>query len=77
MITFTPISGAARAATTTPFAFLLQVDDVRILIDCGSPDWNQEPSPFDKDRIDVDQDAEQPPWKEYCDTMEKCVFFSR
>ena len=44
MITFTPLSGAARLSNTTPLAYLLQIDDVRILLDCGSPDWVPEPS---------------------------------
>ena len=39
MITFTPLSGPARSPRTVPLAYLLQVDDVRILLDCGSPDW--------------------------------------
>ena len=44
MITFTPLSGSANAQNTSPLAYLLQVDDVRILLDCGSPDWMPEPS---------------------------------
>lgn len=44
MITFTPLSGAARSSRTIPLAYLLQVDDIRILLDCGSPDWCPEPS---------------------------------
>ena len=31
MITFTPLSGSARSQNTSPLAYLLQVDDVRIL----------------------------------------------
>ena len=39
MITFTPLSGGAQLSKTIPLCYLLQVDDVRILLDCGSPDW--------------------------------------
>ncbi|KAF8917844.1 beta-lactamase-like protein [Mucidula mucida] len=55
MITFTPLSGAARSTRTTPLAYVLQVDDVRILLDCGSPDWAPE-----------GQDLEDQPWEQYC-----------
>lgn len=44
MITFTPLSGSAHSQNISPLAYLLQVDDVRILLDCGSPDWRPEPS---------------------------------
>lgn len=44
MITFTPLSGSAHSQSTSPLAYLFQVDDVRILLDCGSPDWRTEPS---------------------------------
>ncbi|KAF8204818.1 beta-lactamase-like protein [Pholiota molesta] len=69
MITFTPLSGAARSSTTTPLAYLLQVDDVRILIDCGSPDWAPEPSPFDPSTSTTE---DQPPsWTEYTEALQK------
>ena len=55
MITFTPLSGAARSTRTTPLAYILQVDDVRILLDCGSPDWAPEHQ--------VEDEGE---WEEYC-----------
>ncbi|KAJ3518061.1 hypothetical protein NLJ89_g102 [Agrocybe chaxingu] len=67
MITFTPLSGAARASKTTPLCYLLQIDDVRILIDCGSPDWNPEPSPFEPS----EETQEQAPWIEYCEAIQK------
>lgn len=44
MITFTPLSGSAHSQNISPLAYLLQVDDVCILLDCGSPDWRPEPS---------------------------------
>ena len=71
MITFTPLSGAAQSSTTSPLAYLLQVDDVRILIDCGSPDWSPEPSPFEES---TPEQQEQPPsWTEYVEALEKFV----
>ncbi|KAF4620059.1 hypothetical protein D9613_005242 [Agrocybe pediades] len=69
MITFTPLSGAARSSKTTPLSYLLQIDDVRILIDCGSPDWFPEPSPFQP--VHPEDDAQIPPWKQYTDELER------
>ncbi|KAF5358936.1 hypothetical protein D9758_004760 [Tetrapyrgos nigripes] len=63
MITFTPLSGAASSSKTIPLCYLLQVDDVRILLDCGSPDWQPEPSP----------EAEQYSWEEYCKSLRECA----
>ena len=37
MLTFTPLSGAAKSERTNPLASL-QVDDINILLDRGSPD---------------------------------------
>ncbi|KAJ6515698.1 beta-lactamase-like protein [Mycena sanguinolenta] len=68
MITFTPLSGAAHSSRTTPLAYLLQVDDVRILLDCGSPDWSPEiPA--------LNPDAEEPTfhWEEYCQSLRECA----
>ncbi|KIY49386.1 hypothetical protein FISHEDRAFT_41247 [Fistulina hepatica ATCC 64428] len=57
MITFMPLSGDARSSRTSPLCYLLQVDDVCILLDCGSPDWSPE-SP------------ETPyPWENYCASL--------
>lgn len=42
MITFRPLAGAVGADSVVPLAYLLQIDDVRVLLDCGSPDWSQE-----------------------------------
>lgn len=42
MITFRPLAGAVGADNLAPLAYLLQVDDVRVLLDCGSPDWSPE-----------------------------------
>ncbi|KAJ7180289.1 beta-lactamase-like protein [Mycena crocata] len=62
MITFTPLSGAAHSARTSPLAYLLQVDDVRILLDCGSPDWSPE-EPTAK----VEEQTFH--WEEYCQAL--------
>ncbi|KIL70193.1 hypothetical protein M378DRAFT_96579 [Amanita muscaria Koide BX008] len=66
MITFTPLSGAANSSRTTPLCYILQVDDVRILLDCGSPDWDPEPT---------EEDAGDTPnmRKEYCKTLRECA----
>ncbi|KAH9844105.1 beta-lactamase-like protein [Rhodofomes roseus] len=63
MITFTPLSGAARSSRTVPLAYLLQVDDVRILLDCGSPDWCPE----------GESGEEGHHWDKYCDTLKECA----
>lgn len=65
MITFTPLSGAARSSRSTPLAYLLQIDDVRILLDCGSPDWSPEPS--------LSRTEEAYHWEEYCRTLRELV----
>ncbi|KAI6130362.1 beta-lactamase-like protein [Pisolithus croceorrhizus] len=49
MITFTPLSGAVGESQTCPLAYLLQLDDVRVLLDCGSPDWSPEERAFKPD----------------------------
>lgn len=63
MITFTPLAGAARLSRTTPLCYLLQVDDVLILLDCGSPDWAPESSEHDKAFF----------WEEYCKALREYV----
>jgi hypothetical protein len=68
MITFTPLSGAARSSRSTPLAYLLQVDDVRILLDCGSPDWTPEAS----SSYEVNQ-GEQFHWEEYSSALREYV----
>ncbi|TFK82062.1 hypothetical protein K466DRAFT_530929 [Polyporus arcularius HHB13444] len=67
MITFTPLSGAAGTIRTVPLAYLLEVDDVRILLDCGSPDWCPEPPAGDAD------ESESLPWEKYCDALKECA----
>ncbi|KAF9076851.1 beta-lactamase-like protein [Rhodocollybia butyracea] len=62
MITFTPLSGAARSLQT-PLCYLLQVDDVRILLDCGSPDWEPEKQ----------EENSRRPWEEYCSSFRECA----
>ncbi|KZT38353.1 hypothetical protein SISSUDRAFT_1021621 [Sistotremastrum suecicum HHB10207 ss-3] len=62
MITFSPLSGGAASTVNPPLAYLLQVDEVRILLDCGSPDWNLEsPSSSSSDT--------QEPWQSYCTAL--------
>ncbi|KAG7449018.1 uncharacterized protein BT62DRAFT_963819 [Guyanagaster necrorhizus] len=68
MITFTPLSGAACSQRTTPLAYLLQVDDVTILLDCGSPDWVPEPSTSATTGDDVEC-----PWEAYCKALRECA----
>ena len=65
MITFKPLTGAARGSDSRPLCYLLQVDDVRILLDCGSPDWSPE---------SLDDDDENTPWEEYAEQLRKYVF---
>lgn len=74
MITFTPLSGAARSSQTTPLAYILQIDDVRILIDCGSPDWVPESSPFQQRPPENPDDM--PAWTDYCEALRKFVLYS-
>ena len=35
MLTFTPLSDTAKPSRTNPLAYLVQVDDGNILLDCG------------------------------------------
>lgn len=66
MITFTPLSGGAQSSQTTPLCYLLQVDDVRILLDCGSLDRNPE-SYVAK----ADADAGEEAWDQYTRSLER------
>lgn len=68
MITFTPLSGAANGRTT-PLCYLLQVDDVRILLDCGSPDWNPE------NPVSEGQEEPEYHWQDYCQALREFVPF--
>ncbi|THG98212.1 hypothetical protein EW026_g3930 [Hermanssonia centrifuga] len=70
MITFTPLSGAARSSRKTPLAYLLQVDDVRILLDCGSPDWcPEEASSSTVKEEDLAESAYH--WEQYCQALKQ------
>jgi hypothetical protein len=72
MITFRPLAGSARSETIQPLAYLLQVDDVRILLDCGAPDWCPEPS---SSAVTNDSlNARDYHWQQYCDTLRQFVF---
>lgn len=67
MLTFTPLSGAAKSSRTSPLAYLLQVDDINILLDCGSPDWCPEPTSSENGG------ENKFPWEQYCDHLKECV----
>ncbi|EIW82350.1 hypothetical protein CONPUDRAFT_54247 [Coniophora puteana RWD-64-598 SS2] len=69
MITFTPLSGAARSSVTSPLAYLLQIDDVKILLDCGSPDWNPEKIPS----TSTESDSSPYFWQDYCNALKQCA----
>ncbi|TFY62810.1 hypothetical protein EVG20_g6565 [Dentipellis fragilis] len=69
MLTFTPLSGAARSSRTTPLAYVLQVDDVTILLDCGAPDWCPEPSSSALKTDDLDSQSTH--WEKYCQTLQE------
>ncbi|KIJ56611.1 hypothetical protein M422DRAFT_22765 [Sphaerobolus stellatus SS14] len=69
MITFTPLAGGAQSSQITPLCYLLQVDDVRILLDCGSPDWN--PESFTKKS---DDEAAEEPWEQYVQALESIAY---
>ena len=71
MLTFTPLSGAAKSSRTCPLAYLLQVDDITILLDCGSPDWCPEPTSLKTEGVDGAEDIY--PWKQYCDKLREYV----
>jgi cleavage and polyadenylation specificity factor subunit 2 len=72
MITFTPLSGAARSSRSAPLAYLLQVDDVRILLDCGSPDWNPEDSSSSAVKSEDTQETSFH-WEGYCKALREYV----
>jgi cleavage and polyadenylation specificity factor subunit 2 len=44
---FTSLSGDSQSASSQPLAYVLQIDDIKILLDCGSPEWCPE---SDEDR---------------------------
>ena len=75
MLTFTPLSGAAKSSRTSPLAYLLQVDDIKILLDCGSPDWCPESTSLETERADGTDDTY--PWKQYCDKLREYVAVDR
>lgn len=68
MITFTPLAGGAQSPQTTPLCYLLQVDDVRILLDCGSPDWNPEPQAT---KAEDGDDTGEETWDQYTRSLER------
>jgi len=73
MLSFTPLSGAAKSSRTSPLAYLLQVDDINILLDCGSPDWCPESHPSTTTEGDDVTEKNKFPWEQYCDKLRECV----
>lgn len=74
MLTFTPLSGAAKSSRTSPLAYLLQVDDINILLDCGSPDWCPEPPSSENAGDGATENKFH--WERYCDKLKEWVFRS-
>ncbi|CAE6481103.1 unnamed protein product [Rhizoctonia solani] len=68
MITFTPLTGGAATTRTIPLCYILQIDDVRILLDCGAPDWHPEPSTEANGTTGENQQGE-PHWVQYCEQL--------
>ncbi|KAG9118397.1 hypothetical protein FRC07_007107, partial [Ceratobasidium sp. 392] len=68
MITFTPLTGGAASSRTTPLCYILQIDDVRILLDCGAPDWHPENTSSEPTDASEKQPVE-PSWVAYCDEL--------
>lgn len=73
MITFTPLTGGAVTTRTAPLCYILQIDDVRILLDCGAPDWHPESAPPESagktEQVENDAMPEEPHWVRYCDEL--------
>jgi cleavage and polyadenylation specificity factor subunit 2 len=74
MLSFTPLSGAAKSSRTSPLAYLLQVDDINILLDCGSPDWCPEHTSSENGGEGMADNKF--PWEQYCDKLKECVVLS-
>lgn len=64
MITFTPLAAGARSDLAQPLAYILEIDDVKILLDCGSPDWHPE------DNVKPGEDV-RVLWQQYCTQLER------
>lgn len=60
---FTALSGDAASPRPKPLAYVLQIDDIKVLLDCGSPEWCPE---------DV-YDNEEVNWSSYCSALERFV----
>lgn len=70
---FTPLSGDASTSSTTPLAYILQIDDVRVLLDCGSPVWCPEPRRSHSEE-EAEINPEEEVWEKYCQTLQKFAF---
>jgi cleavage and polyadenylation specificity factor subunit 2 len=64
MISFTPLAAGARSEYTQPLAYILEIDDVKVLLDCGSPDWHPE------DGLKPGEDVATI-WDEYCSQLQR------
>jgi cleavage and polyadenylation specificity factor subunit 2 len=69
MITFIPLTGGAVTTRTTPLCYILQIDDVRILLDCGAPDWHPE-------NTSPENQPEEPSWVRYCKELAMYVLWT-
>lgn len=78
MITFTPLAGGAAATRTTPLCYILQIDDVRILLDCGAPDWHPESTSSEVAGQSENSEklSDQPPWAAYCAELAMYVLWT-
>ena len=64
MIAFTPLAGGARSDSALPLAYILEIDDVKVLLDCGSPDWH----PDDDIKVGIEAIAAS---EEYCAQLQR------
>jgi cleavage and polyadenylation specificity factor subunit 2 len=69
MISFTPLAGAAYNDSIIPVAYILEIDEVKILLDCGSPDWHSD------DRLGL-QERSEVKWKSYCAELQRYAVLS-
>ncbi|KDQ20588.1 hypothetical protein BOTBODRAFT_100390 [Botryobasidium botryosum FD-172 SS1] len=65
---FTPLSGDASTSSSVPLAYILQIDDVRVLLDCGSPNWCPEPGRVSSEDSGL---AEEEAWEKYCQALQR------
>ncbi|KZO94852.1 hypothetical protein CALVIDRAFT_483583 [Calocera viscosa TUFC12733] len=73
MIVFTPLCGSAQSTSIpSAFCYLLQIDDIRVLLDCGAPDWRLGAGENVEGRgSDGDERQAKRLWAEYLDLLER------